>query len=512
MQGRIPFLPTMDFTNPGQTQFPPQTKNCAEKSITVVTRDNIRKLRPHAYASPGQTVAKKPTVVDHDILSNVKKSSIFYSKDDLERMSAERMSKKNEAFETAKARKSVMEDFDHHRAKNASLSQLEKEAKTKSDYLLAKAHHQIEEQEDEIKRLNELILYAKCVTIRDDQVIEKELIKKEIKEEDKRLDALMEIERVVELKKLEQREAIRKERIRQGGLQICAQIKEREETALIEREKKELEKTAALKGLADLAELDRKDKNKKLHNQKSLLKDVVQAYKDCLDEKVANKKLHVEEDNKILQYLVEKDKKAFEKDQETKKKNAEKEKEMARLRAAQTIVTDKVGERDALQAKRAFEQYERDWRRKGKELAENQAFQEHTLKTERETQHHARQHALALEAQNIRDQFFESIEKQKREDERCKTIDVERAENNRKYANDIKEQIKEKRVNREKEREDFFREGVRLAQERTEKKHKIDSVKGRKIDELRSVGVPSKYCTEVEKKAYNIHEKFSTHL
>ena len=43
----------------------------------------------------------------------------------------------------------------------------------KSNYLLTKATMQLEEQEDEIKHLNELMLYAKCVSIRDNQVEQK---------------------------------------------------------------------------------------------------------------------------------------------------------------------------------------------------------------------------------------------------------------------------------------------------------------------------------------------------
>ena len=66
-----------------------------------------------------------------------------------------------------------MEEYDHNRAANAKLSELEREAKDRSNYLLAKAQLQLEEQEDEIKHMNELMLYAKCVSIRDTQVQEK---------------------------------------------------------------------------------------------------------------------------------------------------------------------------------------------------------------------------------------------------------------------------------------------------------------------------------------------------
>lgn len=69
-----------------------------------------------------------------------------------------------------------MEKYDIDRAKNAKLSDLDKETLEKSNYLLTKAQAQLEEQEDDIKHLNELMLYAKCVTIRDNQVEQKVLV------------------------------------------------------------------------------------------------------------------------------------------------------------------------------------------------------------------------------------------------------------------------------------------------------------------------------------------------
>ena len=69
-----------------------------------------------------------------------------------------------------------MEHYDHQRTSNAKLSDLDREAKDRSNYLLAKAQMQIEEQEDDIKHMNELMLYAKCVSIRDTQVEEKVLL------------------------------------------------------------------------------------------------------------------------------------------------------------------------------------------------------------------------------------------------------------------------------------------------------------------------------------------------
>jgi hypothetical protein len=67
----------------------------------------------------------------------------------------------------------LMEKHDLERQKNKKMSELDRETLEKTNHLLAKAQMQLEEQEDEIKHLNELILYAKCVTIRDNQVDQK---------------------------------------------------------------------------------------------------------------------------------------------------------------------------------------------------------------------------------------------------------------------------------------------------------------------------------------------------
>ena len=84
--------------------------------------------------------------------------------------------------------------------------------------LLAKAKAMMEEQDDEIKKLNELILNAKCHAIRDAQLYEKAEIEQAMKEEELRLDSMMEIDRVKALQQYEERE---QERTLQRLRYIC---------------------------------------------------------------------------------------------------------------------------------------------------------------------------------------------------------------------------------------------------------------------------------------------------
>ena len=68
------------------------------------------------------------------------------------------------------------------------MSDLDHEAQLRNEHLLTKARMQLEEQEDEIKALNEMILQAKIYAIRDAQLAEREAMRKEQLEEERRLD------------------------------------------------------------------------------------------------------------------------------------------------------------------------------------------------------------------------------------------------------------------------------------------------------------------------------------
>lgn len=81
--------------------------------------------------------------------------------------------------------------------------------------MLKKANELRQEQEDEVKRLNELILNVKVHAIRDAQLAEKQQIKKEFLDEEKRLDMMMEVDRLNALKIQDEIEKKRKQDLKQ---------------------------------------------------------------------------------------------------------------------------------------------------------------------------------------------------------------------------------------------------------------------------------------------------------
>lgn len=81
-----------------------------------------------------------------------------------------------------------------------------------------------------------MVLYSKVVTIRDKQLDENKRLEEDWTNEQKRLDLMMEIERLKGLQAAEQREQARVEAQRRGAAVIIDQIKEREVARMKERE------------------------------------------------------------------------------------------------------------------------------------------------------------------------------------------------------------------------------------------------------------------------------------
>lgn len=68
-----------------------------------------------------------------------------------------------------------------------------------------RAKRLLDEQLDDVKQMNQMMLYAQCVTIRDKQVDEKKQALSQEKAEDRRLDLIMERDRQKAVKEAEAR-------------------------------------------------------------------------------------------------------------------------------------------------------------------------------------------------------------------------------------------------------------------------------------------------------------------
>ena len=86
---------------------------------------------------------------------------------------------KDSAMAAAKARKQRMLDLDKERATKMPASEQQVIDKNKADGLLTKAQQMLDEDHDDVKHLNQMMLYSKVVTIRDKQLLEAKRLEQE---------------------------------------------------------------------------------------------------------------------------------------------------------------------------------------------------------------------------------------------------------------------------------------------------------------------------------------------
>lgn len=101
--------------------------------------------------------------------------------------------------------------MEEQKKKEIPLSDFQKEEKAVKDSMIDNAKKIINEQLDDVKEMNKMVMYAKCVTIRDKQLIEKQVIHNEYKNEEKRKDLMMEIDRLKTIKYYEDLDKKKKE-------------------------------------------------------------------------------------------------------------------------------------------------------------------------------------------------------------------------------------------------------------------------------------------------------------
>lgn len=149
--------------------------------------------------------------------------------------------------------------MDQARSKKMPPTEIEIEQNTRADGLLAKAQEQLDEEHDDVKHMNQMTLYAKVVTVRDKQLEENKVLESEWVREQKRLDLMMEIERLKSLKAEDEREQLRMEAQKRGAQVIIEQIKDREGIRMKEREQIERESAQMLRNIEIQKQADQKE-------------------------------------------------------------------------------------------------------------------------------------------------------------------------------------------------------------------------------------------------------------
>ena len=166
----------------------------------------------------------------------IKKNANYLTKDEVTNAKMIDQTQKECQLVKAREHKQRLIDIDKRRMTKAELSDIDKENLELNNNLLCEAEKQREENEDCVKDMNLICQYAKTATIRDRQLEEHKAMEKMFRQKEQKLDLMMELERLKELKYQEEREIKKKKQQREGALVIIDQIRDREMERLRARE------------------------------------------------------------------------------------------------------------------------------------------------------------------------------------------------------------------------------------------------------------------------------------
>ena len=354
-------------------------------------------------------------------------------------------------------------------------------------------------EDDAIKELNTLCKYAKIATIRDKQLDERKEMENMYKKKEQRLDLMMEMERLKEIKFKEEQEKELKNLYSHGQKIIIEQILDNERERLKKREQIEKEKHQMKLQLEKLEEEEKKRIIKEKHLKEQRIIECLRADKFAILQKQKKKIEEREEELKDAKYNIEKAKKEEEYLKEKKRIALAKEKEIQALREKQEKAQDKQAELDAIRAKRVYEETERKaiLKEKEEEMLKEKKMRECIEENEK---HRKIKNDIKIEEIKKEKEEYERLTK-----ERQREIEEEKEKERLKIkllienGKQVKNQIIEKEEKNKKLLNEKNEERKKIRQMSDAYYNSVDLIKKQKIEELRALNIDEKYILPVEK-------------
>ena len=229
-----------------------------------------------------KSTSKLP-IIDSSYISKydyerIKKNAIFPSKEESFNEEIIKKEQENDKMAKAKALKEKIINYDLKHPK-INYSEMDLENIEKKNNLIALAQKIMDNNEDCVKEMEKLCIYAKVATIRDKQLEEQKKIEKIYKKKEEKLDIMMELERLKELKFQQEKENKRKKLNRDGSLVIIEQIADKEKERIKQKELIEKEQKIMLQQIKDLQEKEIREAERIKLKSERMAKEIEKANK-----------------------------------------------------------------------------------------------------------------------------------------------------------------------------------------------------------------------------------------
>ena len=373
--------------------------------VRVVTRDLVRSL---IVPQDNHDQQPKPLILSRRDFEKIIKASQVMSPEEKANMRKQQEEEREAALKASEQRKA---DFDIAASFHTTPTEteLDKENILRNHHIIERAQHLKLEQEPEVKKLNEMIIQAKCHAIRDIQLEDKERRLQEMAEADRAIEETIEEER----KQAESMAASRSAKIvdfnkdYKDGLDRQKAENEAKKVLEWERHQKELEIRKKLE--AEAKENEMKEQEEKR------LKGILMKQQMIMDvEEARRKKEKQAEDERLNNLRIEKLQSSrrdaeIKREEEAKRIQKEKEREMLRMKKAVEQERELLLRREELRLARQQEEEDRAWRKRELEKARMQTEKEEKTRNILDIQIRQRQEDAARSVEREK-QYWENIQ------------------------------------------------------------------------------------------------------
>ncbi|KAI8464416.1 MAG: tumor suppressor, Mitostatin-domain-containing protein [Monoraphidium minutum] len=483
-----------------ESLFNGRSSSGAKKAAKAASDQKQPAAKPARKPQPrGGAAARAPQVVSlrQEDVARMRAEAPIMSAEELAALRREVAARREEGMAAAKARKERMMALEEEARSKAPPPESEAVRGEADGRTLARAEALIEEEADEVKLMNRMVRYAQCVTVRDKQIVEKRAAALAEAEEQRRLDAEMEVERLRALEAYQNRDKQRLAEQQRGALTLKGQLAEREAQRVAAEELRDQERAQMLRELERLKEEEARAAADRRARAAALMREVAEANEDQIARKAAAAERDRDEELRVAEYIRQRDAREQAAAAERERAAQEREMEVARLRGLQERLADRQGEVDEMRARRWQEAKDREWRNKERAAAERQAAMVRDLAEARESQMRSKLQLQADVAQLERTEFDRvlGVNKQ-REAELAAQADAQRRISAA-YKRDLQSQVMAANEAKELERRAHLEEGRRLREAAEREKARLEEIKSRKLQDLAAAAVPPKYQAEL---------------
>jgi hypothetical protein len=431
-------------------------------------------------------------------LNRIKQSTIIRTDADLTKENDQRQANRDKKQAKANARKERMKQkADEARRRNDLKSDVEIAEENERKVLLNASEKQRVENNDGIKTLMTLGTRAAAFTVREKQIADKEKRETEAREYNERMEAVMELDRLRDLKRRQEIEKDKLAKRLDGATQLKAQMRQRQQERLDAAKEIEMEGEAILVQIRKNKEME----EERMQQKAIMAKEKRLEVKRENDKAIQAKKLIIareqQEDDRVVEYQRQKAAREAELEAEEDARKAREEAVFFKLLSQQERAMDNRSEMDELRAKRYREALDRKVRAREQAEADKRAATTKMMQESREHQAVMKRQSLAKEAQLAKREYNVTLKKAWDDQERQEREQAAVVNKNQRHLAGLKKQINDNAGSRfvfkKNQQEELRQQKAEFRQELSQ----LERCRGEIIEKFKKDGIREKYLSEL---------------